>query len=111
MIDSYEFGFMVIDGRTYTNDLIILPDEVMSGWWRREGHGLHPEDCVSIIAVKPKTLVMGTGAYGVLKVPESTTKWLAEQGIELIAQKTGEAWKTFNRLSAPDVVGAFHLTC
>jgi hypothetical protein len=38
---------------------------------------------------------------------------LKERGIKLIAQPTGEAYKTFNELlkAGKAVVGAFHLTC
>lgn len=50
MIDSYQFGKIIIDGKIYTSDIIIYPDRVEAGWWRREGHALHRDDISGIIA-------------------------------------------------------------
>jgi len=112
MIESYFFGSMVIDGKEYTNDLIIYPDHIQSSWWRIEGHRLDIEDIKEILEAKPEVLVVGTGASGLVEIPEETEKHIRSKGIRLIAQKTEEAYKTFNELSkSKRVIGAFHLTC
>ena len=111
-IEEYSFGKMVINGKFYTQDLIIYPDSIEDSWWRKKGHSLVPEDIPRVLEMKPEVLVVGTGASGVLKVPASTKKQLADEGIELIDMKTDKAAKEFNRLkSQKHVVGAFHLTC
>ena len=60
-------------------------------------------------------LIVGTGAYGRMAVPEATRRWLAAQGIEVHIAPTSEAAKLLNELLAADpagrVAGAFHLTC
>ncbi|MHA1839475.1 MAG: hypothetical protein ACTSYO_05915 [Candidatus Ranarchaeia archaeon] len=38
MIDKYEFGCIVIRGQEYTSDVIVFPDRVIDGWWRKERH-------------------------------------------------------------------------
>jgi hypothetical protein len=112
MIDSYDFGRIVIDGKHYNSDLIVFPDKVRDGWWRKEGHRLHVEDLKDVLEAKPEVLVVGTGYYGLMKVPPETRKHVESEGIELIAQKTTEACKTFNRLvKSRKVVAALHLTC
>ena len=113
MIDSYEFGRIVVDGRVYTSDLIIFGYSVMEGWWRREGHKLCVEDLEEIVRRKPEVLVVGTGYYGLMKVPEEVERYLSSKGIELIIQKTGKAYRTFNELlgSGRKVAVALHLTC
>ena len=115
MIDSYEFGIMVINGKRYTNDLLILPENISDGWWRKEGHGLHVEDLREIFKQEPKpeVLVFGTGYYGLVKISLEVENALKAQGIELVAQPTREACQTFNNLLNANkrVVGAFHLTC
>jgi hypothetical protein len=35
-IDSYRFGNIVIDGQIHSKDVVILPNQVLGGWWRRE---------------------------------------------------------------------------
>ena len=44
MIESYKFGAIVINGKKYTSDIIVFPEHVIDGWWRKEGHRLHVED-------------------------------------------------------------------
>ncbi len=112
MIESYSFGRMKINGATYTSDLIIFPDHVKSDWWRTKGHELHIEDLEAVFKMKPGILVVGTGKFGLVKILPEIEKRLQDEGIKLIAEKTGKAYKTYNELSKSNrVVGAFHLTC
>jgi len=112
-IDSYSFGVMKVGGSEYRGDLIVFPDNVMSNWWRKEGHSLAIEDLDDVLAFKPEVLVIGKGASGLMDVPASTQKMLQEAGIEVIAADTGQAWSIFNEQMerGRKVVGAFHLTC
>ena len=106
MIDSYDFGVMVINGKRYTSDVIVFPEKIIDGWWRREGHKVYTEDLKEI-------LVIGTGYYGLMKISPEASEALKSHEIELVAQPTGEAYQTFNKLlkSNKRVAGAFHLTC
>jgi len=112
-IDSYTFGSMVVDGKAYTADLILLPEGVRGDWWRRKGHSLSVADLQDVFAAKPEVLVVGTGAYGVMKVPGATRQALEEAGVEVVVEATGAAVERYNALLAEGrrVVGAFHLTC
>jgi hypothetical protein len=113
VIDSYDFGQIVIDGQRYTSDVIVFPDRVKADWWRKESHRLHVEDVKDALEEKPNVLVVGTGYSGLVKVLPETEKYVRSRGVELIVQRTGEAYKTFNRLvqSGKTVIAAFHLTC
>ena len=102
---------MIIDGRTFKKDLVLLEDRVIEGWWRREGHKLWLADLDDVLATAPRTFVLGTGAYGVLKVTRDAEQLLQQKGIELIAEPSTRAWQTYNSLAGPGVVAAFHLTC
>jgi hypothetical protein len=109
MIEHYSFGEIVINGRQYTSDVLIIGSEVHN-WWRAQGHILNPEDLTEIFSKNIDMLVVGTGASGLLKVPERTEKYVRSKGIALIVQKTKEAVKTYNSLSGKKAA-AFHLTC
>lgn len=112
MIESYKFGKIVIDGKTYRSDLIIYEDKIDDNWWRRKGHSLCPDDIQEIIDAKPDILIVGTGYSGLMKVPRKTEKFIEEEGIQLIAEKTTKAVETYNDLSRDKrVVAALHLTC
>jgi hypothetical protein len=112
MIDSYEFGRIVIDGKTYTSDVIIYPDRVKSDWWRREGHQLCIDDLEDVLDSRPDLVVVGTGNPGMMRVLPKVEKLIKFKEIELIIQSTQEACLTYNRLfSARKVVAMLHLTC
>ena len=112
-IDFYEFGRMVIDGTAYTNDLILLPHDVHPDWWRRHGHSLMENDLDEVFSAGPDTVVIGTGAFGRMRVPPATWEALERAGIQSVVEKTGRAVQIFNRFvdEGRHVAGAFHLTC
>ncbi|MBS3787413.1 hypothetical protein KGY79_04355 [Candidatus Bipolaricaulota bacterium] len=115
LIESYTFGRMVVAGEEYRDDLMIYEKEVNSGWVRKRGHKLHPEDLTWITGKEPDLLVVGTGSSGRMKVTDKTRNHLSGKGIDLWIGETKEAADYFNtRLeeeSEKQIAGAFHLTC
>ncbi len=112
MIEEYRFGEIVIDGHRYTRDVIIFPDKVQGNWWREEGHSVSPADLWDVVQARPEVLVIGQGSAGRMDVPPATRQWLEEQGIQVIAQPTAQAVRTYNGLRQKKrVVAALHLTC
>ena len=113
MIEAYSFGSLTFAGKRYQKDLKILRGEVAGNWWRTEGHRVDVGDVQDILEAGPAVLVVGMGAYGLMKVSGELKKALADADIKLIAQPSEEAAKTFNKLfqDGKDVAGAFHLTC
>jgi hypothetical protein len=113
MIDRCEFGQIVIDGQTYRSDVIIFPHRVEASWWRAKGHELAVADLRDVLRDPPEVLIVGTGRYGRMVVLPETEQTLASRGVELIAQATEPACKTYNEMAAAGrrVVAALHLTC
>jgi len=111
-IEHYTFGKIIVDGKTFTKDLIIYPDRIDPSWWRKEGHLLQIDDLRDVIKEKPDILIIGTGYNGVMKVPEETVMNLRSMGIEVIIKKTTEAVEAFNNMEGSrKVIAALHLTC
>jgi len=112
-ITDYEFGRISIEGRTYTSDVIILPESVRDSWWRKEGHSLRIEDLDDVIAARPEILVVGTGCYGKMQIPAGTLSYLESRGIQVVVGCTGDVVGRFNDLRRrhPKTVAALHLTC
>lgn len=111
-IDSYEFGSIVIDGRTYRSDLLIWPGHLKSDWWRQEGHLLQVPDVFEVLASEPEVLVVGTGAYGNMAIDPELSAYLKDKGIDLLAQPTREACRSINELAGQRrLAAALHLTC
>jgi len=112
MIDSFEFGEIVIDGKSYTSDVIIYPERVKGDWWRKEGHELSTDDLEDVLDHKPDVIVVGTGNPGMMRILSETEKLIRSKRIELIVQPTKKACETYNRLSSNQrVIAVLHLTC
>ncbi len=113
MIDHYQFGRIVIDGQSYESDVIIYPCWCVDDtWWRDQGHLLQLVDLEDALAAEPDVLVVGTGAYGRMKVAEEVHERLRQLGIDLIAARTAQAVEHVNELvESRRVVAALHLTC
>jgi hypothetical protein len=112
-ITSYRFGQVDIDGKAYTSDVIISVDKVHDNWWRREGHTLDIEDLDLVLEADPQILVVGSGYYGRMQVPQQTRDWLRGMGMRLEVAPTSQAIEQFNELQrhCASVVAALHLTC
>ena len=113
MIESYSFGSMKVMGESHRNDLKIIDNKIVGNWWRREGHALYAQDIDDIVYSTAETLVVGTGAYGSMRITEDAETTLEGRGIKLVAAPTKEAVSIFNDLHSQGirVAGAFHLTC
>ncbi len=113
IIESYNFGRMVIDGTSYTKDIIIYPDgSILSPWWRKQGHVLKMIDLQNLIAMTPEIIICGTGAMGLMLTSAALIEYLGTRNIDFIAQKSSQAVETYNQMSGiKKVGGCFHLTC
>lgn len=109
-IEDFTFGCMIIEGEKYTDDLIILGNKVIPGWWRKRGHQVSKDDLEKVIEYKPDLLIIGTGSSGNMSVNPTLTMQL---DFEVISRPTREATAEYNKMKKTDrkIAGAFHLTC
>jgi hypothetical protein len=110
-IHGYTFGRVTIDGHEETLDVIVLPDRVVRGWWRKEGHGLVLEDLNAVLDELPERLLVGTGAYGRLRPDPGTLETLRARGVEVEVLTTAEAVQRYAQLDPRKTAAALHLTC
>lgn len=112
MTESYRFGRIVVDERTYAADVIICPDRVERGWVRGSGHVLAIDDLQAVLEGEARMVIVGTGSVGLRRVPVETLEYLKAAGFEVIVESTGQACDTYNRLFEPrPVVAALFLSC
>jgi hypothetical protein len=113
MITEFSFGKIVVNGKTYTNDIKIVNGQVISEWWRKRGHRVTVEDITDVLEAEPEIVVIGKGSPGLLKSTASLRDYLAASHIELIEKKTSKAVEVFNGLLLQDrkVAAGFHISC
>ena len=111
-IDLYDFGRIIMDGVTYTQDLLIWPGTIKKDWWRLEAHLLQLPDVAEALAATPQVLVVGQGSPGRMQVDPALAAYLKENGIDLVAVPTAEACRVINSLGGQKrLAAALHLTC
>ena len=112
-IETYQFGKMVIDGISYTHDLILHNDKVQSEWWRKRSHHLSLEDIPVLKKEKCDVFIVGTGRFGLMKVDKNVIDYCHQNEIKIIIKDTKSAVDTFNELEnkGKHIIAAFHLTC
>ena len=112
IIDAYQFGLIVVNGKEYSSDIIIFPRGLRSDWRRKRGHELCLEDIAEDITENPEVLIVGTGAFGLVKVLSEVKQAAQARGIKLITETTDEACNIYNQLCrSQKVIAALHLTC
>jgi len=110
-LEGYRFGHLVVDGEEQTRDLIVLPDRVVTNWWRADGHRLVLADLDDVVDELPEHLVVGTGAYAQMQPNPEAVDRLRQRGVEVEALPTGEAVRRYGELDSRRTAAALHLTC
>jgi hypothetical protein len=113
MIDSYSFGCLMVNGREYRSDVIVLLHTIVKDWRRVDGHLLQLADIEQYLNPLPNVIVIGTGKFGMMRIAEDLKEHLRSRQVSMNVERTGKAWKTFNHFlrTGEIVAGAFHLTC
>ena len=101
------------DGSLFCRDLKIIGEKIVENWWRNEGHRVDSSDVTDVLTGSPEVFVVGTGYAGFMEISNTLRSALKNRNIQLIAEKTPEAVKTFNELHSQGkrIAAAFHLTC
>jgi hypothetical protein len=113
MITDFSFGKIVVNGKTYCDDIKIVRGQVISGWWRKSGHRVDVEDIADILESGPDIVVIGKGSPGLMKTTTHLRESLAADNIRLIEKKTSKAIEVFNKhfQEGRKVSAGFHITC
>jgi hypothetical protein len=110
-IDGYRFGHVVVDGEQQTCDVIVLPERVVTNWWRADGHRLVLADLDEVLDELPERLIVGTGAYAQMRADPQALEQPRQRGVEVEALPTEEAVRRYGELDPRRTAAALHLTC
>ena len=110
-LEDFSFGRLTVDGQEHTRDLIVLPDRVVSDWWRREGHSLAMEDLDEVLDEPPWRLVVGVGAQSQLRPDPAVIAELERRRVEVECLPTDAAVRRYGELDERQTAAALHLTC
>jgi hypothetical protein len=119
-IEGYEFGRIVIDGRGYEKDVVILTNGEIIKRKKKLSKGgvghtpLSKREFKEYLRVdRPDVFVIGRGMHGAMSVKGGVMKIGEKHGIELICEDTAKAIESYLDLlsKGKKVAALFHLTC
>ncbi|MGA8864540.1 MAG: MTH938/NDUFAF3 family protein [Gallionella sp.] len=118
-IDSTEFGSITINGKTYSHDILIRSSgeivkrkKKLSKKYYGTSHIISREEAEFIYEKKCKTLVVGSGQYGNVKLSPEAAEFLEQQDCRVVLQPTPDAIETYNKTKdKAKTIGLFHITC
>jgi hypothetical protein len=115
-IEEFRFGTIVVDGRTYTRDILILPDGTVK---LREdvflnfvNHIVKQNEIIELLKANPELIVVGTGTDAKVKLSFNVERLIAESKVDLIALPSPQAIERYNQLvdKGKQVAALIHIT-
>ena len=116
-INSFNFGFIVVDGRQHVPDALILPDstvrERQPGRGRLGSHSITGSEIENLYKTQPDVIVVGTGMSGLARLSEEAEAFLAQAGVNPVLLPSSQAVEKFNQLvgEGKRVAALIHITC
>ncbi|MEJ2612942.1 MAG: Mth938-like domain-containing protein [Candidatus Thiodiazotropha sp.] len=99
VIHHYTQGEVTINGTTYRENLVLLPERVIPQWRPNDFTDLLREDFTLLAQLTPEIVILGTGAKQQFPAP-SLTQPLIDTHIGLEVMDTAAACRTFNILTS-----------
>lgn len=116
-IDKFSFGSIIIEGKKYSQDVVILAD----GTVRKRGrnflifgsHNIRKEELEELAQGEPESIIIGTGTSGRARLAPEVKNWAKEKNISLIVQPSHDAVAKLNELmeQGKKVAALIHTTC
>ena len=117
IIEHTSFGSITINQETFNHDVVIRLSgkikkrkKTLSKQVYGTSHKLSLEEATHIYEEGCKTIIIGTGQSGVLKLSQEAVRFFEERGCQVILKRTSEAIEEFNRTTG-EKIGMFHVTC
>jgi hypothetical protein len=116
-IDSFNFGFIVVDDKQYSHDIIILPDgtvkERNSGKGRLGSHSIARSEVETLTRLEPDVIFIGTGVNGMARLAHDAEFYLMKPDVNLTVLPSHQVVKKYNQHieDGEKVAALIHVTC
>lgn len=125
-INSTGFGYIIINGKKYSHDVIIAPDgnvlrrkkEISAKYKSSYGHTpLSFEELKEYVEItKPKIIIIGKGQYGALPLTPEANKLLKDlenKGVKVLIDNTPKIINLVNEMlkTGRPFLAIIHITC
>jgi hypothetical protein len=115
-IEEFRFGTIVVGGKTYTHDILILSDGTVK---HREdvflnfvNHIVKRGEITELLKAYPEVIIIGTGTDAKVKLSFDIERLVTELKADLIALPSPQAVERYNQLvdKGKQVAALIHIT-
>jgi hypothetical protein len=116
-IDSFNFGFIVVDDKQYTHDVVILPDGTVKernpGKGRLGSHSIARSEIENLTKGQPDIILIGTGVQGMARLAHDAEYYLTQPELNLTLLPSPQIVKKYNQYAenGEKVAALIHVTC
>ena len=116
-VEGLSFGSIVVGGRKYRRDLILLPDGTVKqrkgGFWIFGSHSLKRKEIEELSRAGAEEIVIGTGTSSQARLSDEARAYAEQARLQLKALPSYDAVPEFNRLVdlGKRAAAIFHITC
>jgi hypothetical protein len=116
-VESLSFGSIVVGGKKYRRDVILLPDGTVKqrkgGFWMFGSHSFKRNEIEELTKAGAEEIVIGTGTNAKAKLSNEAKSYVGQARLQLHALPSYEAVPEFNNLVGlgKKVAAIIHITC
>jgi hypothetical protein len=116
-INSFNFGFIVVDEKQYAHDIIILPDGTIkdreAGKGRLGSHTISKSEVETLIREEADVVLIGSGVQGMARLAHDAERYMTLPDLNITVLPSSQIVKKFNQhIDDGDKVAALiHVTC
>ena len=110
-ITHFSFGKIVVDGRTFEDDIVIFADGTVRNWTAHISHVIQLVDIKALMNGPVTALIIGVGTDKKCSVSNEIKAYASKKKIKITILDTYEAVKQFNASEKAGLAACFHLTC
>ena len=99
LIEGYEPGRILIDGKFFVSGLILTPRRLLPAWGPQVAADLTEAHIDALLELDPQVILLGTGARQIFPAMALLARGLT-RGIGIEVMDTGAACRTYNILMA-----------
>jgi hypothetical protein len=116
-IDELTFGSIVIEGKKYRRDVLILADGTVKkrrgGFLMYGSHKIKRQELEELSQGQPEIIIVGTGTNGAAHIALEAESWAKGKNLSLLVQPSYDAVAKLNELAEQKkkVAALIHITC
>ncbi len=116
-VNNFEFGSIVVDGKQYAYDVLVLPDgtvrEREASKAKFGSHDIKKGEVEQLAKARAEAIIVGTGTDAMAAVSRDAQAYAKEAKLNLVVLPSSEAIEKLNELAdkGKRVAALIHITC